>query len=459
MGLKKKGFDVSRDIISGLPDAMICHILSFLPTKEAASTTVLAKRWKPLLAFVPNLDFDDSIYLHPRESGKKNSRSFMAFVDSVLALKAKENAPLNRFRLECKDVVNEYRVLNWISKVLKRGVSVLDLCIPSSWDGMDSFYTLPQDIFVSKTLVRLKIDFEDGVGIDVEGDVSLPKLKTLHLDYFKIETSTFNKLLSGCHALEELVLVDLIWDDSRVSLMSRELCSVTVSIPTLRILKFCRSKRFDEDNDSVSLSFDNPNLVYLEYFDTIADRYQQVSFDSLVEASLGLRMTSDLIYRPMYSTDTFLESKEKINVTNLLTGICKVKILYLSDDTLEVLGYCRDTIPVFDNLIELTIKTAPDVGWKSLPALLKNCPSLETLVFEGLHHKVTKRCDEEDGCLCKFSSGWMARSCLSSSRVKVIKILKFGDTYYDDDDQDEDDDNEDDEDGESCDENGDDIEE
>ncbi|XP_010436887.1 PREDICTED: putative F-box/LRR-repeat protein At5g41840 [Camelina sativa] len=445
-----------RDIISGLPDAMICHILTFLPTKEAASTSVLAKRWKLLLAFVPNLEFDDSIHLH----SPPESKSFMDFVDSVLALQA--NAPLRRFHLKCKNVIDEYKVLDWITKVLKRGVLDIDLYVPTSWDGMDSFYTLPPGIFVSKTLVRLKIQFEDGVSIKVKRGVSLPNLKTLHLDYFRIDTRLFNKLLSGCHALEELVLVDLMWDDPWVSV---EPFSVTVSIPTLKRMKFCRSKRFDEDNDYVSLSLDNPNLVYLEYSDTISDKYQQVSFGSLVEASLGLRVTSDQIYKPLYMTDSFLESKDKINVTNLLTGICNVKILYLSNDTLEVLGGCRDTIPVFNNLIRLTIKTAPDVGWKSLPALLKNCPHLETLVFEGLHHKVTNRCVDEDGCLCKYRSGRETRSCLSSSPVKVIKIMKFGEIYDDDEDDEDEDEDEDeevdddvdededeDEDGESCDE-------
>ncbi|CAL9223888.1 unnamed protein product [Arabidopsis halleri] len=210
-----------------------------------------------------------------------------------------------------------------------------------------SFYTLPPEVYVSKTLVRLRIGFKDGVGIDVEGDVSLPKLKILHLDHFQIKKSMFAKLLSGCHALEELVLVNLMWHERRVYLMSREPCYVTVSIPRLKRLKFCRSKRYDEANRSVSLSFDNPNLVYLEYSDTIADRYQQVSFDLLVEASLGLRITSDQILKAWYATENYLEPKERSNVTKLLMGIRNVKILYLSDDTLEVLGCCRDTIPVF----------------------------------------------------------------------------------------------------------------
>ncbi|KAL9281996.1 putative F-box/LRR-repeat protein [Arabidopsis thaliana] len=458
---KKVVVGVSGDRISGLPDALICHILSFLPTKEAASTTVLAKRWKPLLASVPNLDFDDSIYFHPRERIDKYSKSyesFMSFVDSVLALQAKTKTPLKRFHVKCKDVVDQYWVLEWIPKVLKRGALDIDLYIPSSRDCCEnsSFYPLPSKIFESKTLVRLKIQFQDGVSIDVKRCVSLPKLKTLYLDYFKIEPSKFNKLLSGCHALEELVLINLMWADSS----GYKACPVTVSIPTLKRLKFCRSEDFyegefheyedyDEENinKGVSLSFDNPNLVYLEYSDVIVDKYKQVRFDSLVEANLGLRKNQ--------------AEPDKINVTKLLMGLRNVKILYLSNDTLEVLACCRERIPVFDNLLELTIKTTPYVGWKSLPPLLKSCPSLETLVFEGLHHKYTKRCGDKDGCLCKYENDLGAkkknvRTCLTSSPVKVLKILKFGETFEDEDEDglDVDHDDYDDEDAVSCDEVG-----
>ncbi|KAG7544181.1 F-box domain [Arabidopsis thaliana x Arabidopsis arenosa] len=409
MKLKKKKKVIIggyRDLISGLPDALICHILSFLPTKEAASTTVLAKRWKPLLAFVPNLEFDDSFYFHPPMTYKerrKNSEDFMRFVDSVLALKAKAQAPLNRFHVKCEDVVDQYWVLEWIPKVLKRGVLDIDLRIPTSlgYCSRSSFYTLPSNIFVSKTLVKLKIEFEDGVNIYVKGDVSLPKLKILHLDYFQTDTSTFNKLISGCHVLEELVLINLKWN---WNYLEPQPCSVIVSVPTLKRLKFCHSETFyevedvDEANESVSFSFDNPNLVYLEYSDSMADKYQQVSFDSLVEASLGLRMTPDQIVHVTCSEGFTLEPRDKNNLKNLLMGICNVKILYLSCDTLKVLNDCSETIP-------------------------------------GLHHHYTKRCDDEDGCLCKCPDdcgGNVIRNGLLSSPVKVLKILKFGGICDDD---------------------------
>ncbi|ESQ44165.1 hypothetical protein EUTSA_v10006442mg, partial [Eutrema salsugineum] len=395
---------VSRDIISGLPNPLISHILSFLPTKEAVSTSVLAKRWRFLFASVTNLDF---------ESGDdENSTSFMEFVDRVLALQG--NAPLSKFSLNCSDYPDPDRVNGWILNVLRRGVSELDLSL--------SEYPLPPKIFVSKTLVRLKLGPADDLSFSIDvKNVFLPMLKTLDIDSVVFEERGFGfvKLLAGCPVLEELVMMNIGWEDWKF-------CSVLVK--TLKRLTF-----FSEDTyeNPKSVSFDTPNLEYLEYSDSTADKYPKVNFSSLVEAHIGIRLTEDQSGDANFSEDSYFsegdEEKEMVgNATEFLMGICNVKILYLSAKALEVLTYCCKAMPVFNNLIQLTIESNSEIGWDSLPGLLKNCPSLETLVLKGLVHKLNKGCG--DMCCCKRPKH---PSCLSSSPVKVVKILMCED--YDED--------------------------
>ncbi|KAF2616991.1 hypothetical protein F2Q68_00041767 [Brassica cretica] len=107
----------------------------------------------------------------------------MDFVDRVLVLH--QHVPLNRFSLKCVDIVHPAIVIGWLLKVLEHAMLDLDLYI-SSVQG----YPLPSEMFVSETLVRLKLEVRDVLTID-------EALEELVLDNV-FELTSNNKNMSFC---------------------------------------------------------------------------------------------------------------------------------------------------------------------------------------------------------------------------------------------------------------------
>ncbi|CAH8330115.1 unnamed protein product [Eruca vesicaria subsp. sativa] len=99
------------------------------------------------------------------------------------------------------------------------------------------------------------------------------------------------------------------------------------------------------------------------------------------------------------------------NVVKLMNGIQNVQILSINADTLEVLSQCCNTLPVFNNLKFLGITSEEGRGWQAMPALLKNCPRLETIILEGLSHYVTDKCGDACPCISREDKGRSLRSC------------------------------------------------
>ncbi|KAJ6759896.1 hypothetical protein OIU79_024876 [Salix purpurea] len=109
--------DLSQDIL--------LHILSFLPTLESITTSLISKKWKSLWSLVPSLNFS---YVHfPIYKSFFTTRHFFSeFVDRTLILRP--HLPLQKFRLE---FIYEDRygchVDSWVRYAIRNRVSELDL--------------------------------------------------------------------------------------------------------------------------------------------------------------------------------------------------------------------------------------------------------------------------------------------------------------------------------------------
>lgn len=252
-----------EDAISKLPEELLCHILSFLPTKEAALTSILSKRWRDLFALVPSIDLDDSIFVPGDRPVPGERTSFMEFVDRVLALHS--HSPMTKFSVTFDRGLDQYLVEHWVFQALLRnGVSDLTLM----WHSPPSGFSLPSKILVfGQWLVKLKLGcgkvrLFDGL---THGHLIFRKLKTLHLDtiHFDAARDEFALLLSKCPVLEELIVNGLNWH--RLSLAS-------VSAPTLKRLTIDCEHEYCENH----LPIEYPPIGYRHTYTTAQQMFHLI---------------------------------------------------------------------------------------------------------------------------------------------------------------------------------------
>ncbi|CAA0384505.1 unnamed protein product [Arabidopsis thaliana] len=379
---------VSTASLNCLPDELLVHVLSSLETKQAASTSVLSKRWRTLFAVRRNLDFDDSIISHP-EVGEQNmddvQESFRDFVDKRLAFQG--SVPINKFSLIYGDKHDDVRVDRWINTALEHGVSELHLCLTSVTRRLHRF---PSNVFRSTTLVKLTLGTNLFI-VYFPSDTCLPVLKILVLDSIWFDRIKFsNVLLAGCPALEDLTI-----DQKSFPGLPNVVSSKTVKSLSI-VYKY--SADFDWFR---TVALDTPNLVTLLYSTYARHRYRHCNLESLVNATLDLH---------------FLENCDEAfepNVTDLMIAVRNVQMLHLTSSATEVISQCcKGGLPMFKNLLVLVFLGNTERVWKVfLPLLLEHSPNLTKLCLEGLYHGT----DEDE-----FDEIHIPRS----NKVNMLRIIQ-----------------------------------
>ncbi|XVF77562.1 hypothetical protein PTKIN_Ptkin14bG0054900 [Pterospermum kingtungense] len=71
----------NRDRFMDLPQCLLGIIISFLPFKDAARTSVLSKLWLNVLRTTTNIEFEESFFVDPEESDATRANKRRAFVD------------------------------------------------------------------------------------------------------------------------------------------------------------------------------------------------------------------------------------------------------------------------------------------------------------------------------------------------------------------------------------------
>ncbi|XP_058732708.1 putative F-box/LRR-repeat protein At3g59230 [Vicia villosa] len=369
------------DAFNNLLDDLVCHILSFLPTKMAYRTSVLSKRWAVICTKI--LDFH---FILPKISDPTSSRE----IQSVYAIFLRRENDIRKLMLESDNGCQQPDVYHWVLKALDLKVKELHLDLNHA---RPSF--LPLKLSTSESLVVLKLGGNIQPKFSYCSKVYFPKLKTLHLLFLGIKCFrhqvefTLFPFLSGCPLLEEFLLHDVLVNQS-----------IKISFPLLKRLILILRKSLDIPGDK-TLQINVPSsLEVFRIFDNGSTpiKYECIDFFNVDEATIYINKHPD--FDSLYQ---------------LLKGISKVKSLYLGiattrflsmEDNLEKLS----RLPTFSNLLFFEVHISENCDWNMLVSFLQNAPKLKSLVIE-------KNCEsKKDG-----KSGWVVPAeiptCLSTSLI------------------------------------------
>ncbi|XP_028120745.1 F-box/LRR-repeat protein At4g14096-like [Camellia sinensis] len=149
-----------EDRISNLPESILCHILSKLPTKFAASTTILSTKWNNLFASIPNptIDIDDSLLLNPHDN--TTNSNFINFMNHLFTVTLMDVPTIHKLHLQCHHDYGYSNIGEWVSIALNRNVTGLSLFFNVKSTGV----SIP-GLFDSTTLVDLLLSQHYGLNV------------------------------------------------------------------------------------------------------------------------------------------------------------------------------------------------------------------------------------------------------------------------------------------------------
>ncbi|TVU39664.1 hypothetical protein EJB05_13096, partial [Eragrostis curvula] len=191
--------DEVLDLISRLPDEVLCTIISLLPTKDGARTQAVARQWRPLWRSAPlNLQVDYQL------SGQDRKRFLI--VPKILA---DHPGPARRLSLPDIRLRNRYaKIDGWLrSPALNR---LLELEFVYEMEDRLQPYPLPPSVFrFAPTLCVAEIGYYNFPN-EMAPSLNFPCLKQLTLDRVSLSEDALHSLLFACPVLLSLLLDEII---------------------------------------------------------------------------------------------------------------------------------------------------------------------------------------------------------------------------------------------------------
>ncbi|GER47810.1 F-box/RNI-like superfamily protein, partial [Striga asiatica] len=244
----------SIDRLSSLPDDVICHILSSLPTKLSMATSVLGERWRFLRAHVPCLHFSDDDF---RKEG----------------FWEEETQASDDFREEgtqASDIMSR----GYIAALLK--LDLYFVVVESKIGQMELRDSMDQttDLIDDSTFLNLSFSYGECHSL----------LKKFYVSNLLCENDdALPRFLSGCPSLDELNMAICFRYDY--------VTCINISSPTIKILMLDIDYLFGPPNTEDRMIINAPTLRYLQvhgYGFPLEWMTIPITMNSLVEADIHI---------------------------------------------------------------------------------------------------------------------------------------------------------------------------
>ncbi|XP_017695900.1 F-box/FBD/LRR-repeat protein At1g13570-like [Phoenix dactylifera] len=360
---KKTTSRQEEDRISQLPEEILLLILSHLSMESAAATTILSKRWRHLFYFLPCLKIA-SFYDRGRSSPDSVAREFATIFDVLRS---------RRCPLKCCELSISFREqfdgdMHRIMHLLCED-GLEDLSIANY--GKDP-YRISSHMFSCRTINSLYLY---KCSLSAPSDFTgLRSLRTLELDDVVMTDEQFEMMVSGCWALENLIVYNG-YQVKNLVICSRRLSRLEVI--THRPLGILVEEAPCLDSVSVSYSYHEADL----YWKDVANTEFYHPEGEIVESD---------------SEDSEDSEDEEVSEINrflwLLVGLGHTKTLKLVFDTeaaecLEFQGLLLVSLPSKHRLIQLKkLDLKMHFNGKYLASilvsLLNGSPNLQELTVE-----------------------------------------------------------------------------
>ena len=337
------------DKISPLPDELLLKVLLLLPTKVAASTSILSKRWEFLWMWLPKLAYDDSMDEH---------NSLLYFI--TLNMPQHRAPVIESLRLSFsygyKGSVTREDIRMWVAIAVTRFLRELSLDLTFEVNPTK----LPSSLYTCKSLVILKL--EEGILVDVPRTTCLPSLKTLLLHGVTYaDQKSLHRLLSSCPVLEDLFV-------KHNGCESEHLKTFSVIVPSLQrlTLKICRGSFFK------ALVMNTPSLKYFKFTDYTCEHHD------FSDTDFDFDFDFDYNGYSFYSDDMRKLEEMKVDSTYLDTENFVSLITYVKRLSLCIPDQA-EKVTCFNPSVDLSLENPPYFFFYCVQALYR-----EGIVFSQL---------------------------------------------------------------------------